>query len=144
MKLHFILIALSLVIFGGGIAAGIMWNMDNQNAGFDPFKSASGAVTLPVPEEITNAFAKEFRAVHSANAAQSVSPEVSFSGKGGEIFRMSDFTQNGYLLLNLWATWCGPCVIELPHLESLRNRYAGRGLEVLAVSIDHARNLEEI
>jgi cytochrome c biogenesis protein CcmG/thiol:disulfide interchange protein DsbE len=40
------------------------------------------------------------------------------------------------LLINFWATWCGPCKIETPWLIELRNRYAGQGFEVLGVSMD--------
>lgn len=40
------------------------------------------------------------------------------------------------VLLNFWATWCPPCVGEMPSLDRLRKRLEGRGLEVLAVSVD--------
>jgi cytochrome c biogenesis protein CcmG/thiol:disulfide interchange protein DsbE len=40
------------------------------------------------------------------------------------------------LLINFWATWCGPCKIETPWLIELRNRYAGQDFEVLGVSMD--------
>jgi cytochrome c-type biogenesis protein len=40
-------------------------------------------------------------------------------------------------LLNIWATWCGPCRKEFPALQSLHEGYASRGLRLLAVSIDH-------
>ncbi len=39
------------------------------------------------------------------------------------------------LLVNLWATWCAPCLEEMPSLARLRERHAARGLDVLAVSI---------
>ena len=39
-------------------------------------------------------------------------------------------------LLNLWATWCGPCQQEFPDLEQLRRDYESKGLRVLAVSVD--------
>lgn len=39
-------------------------------------------------------------------------------------------------LLNLWATWCGPCQEEFPELEKLHRDYQGKGLRVLAVSVD--------
>ena len=40
------------------------------------------------------------------------------------------------ILLNLWATWCAPCRIEMQSLENLYRRYRSQGLTVLAVSID--------
>ncbi len=40
------------------------------------------------------------------------------------------------LLINFWATWCGPCKIETPWLIELRNQYAGQGFEILGVSAD--------
>lgn len=40
------------------------------------------------------------------------------------------------VLLNVWATWCGPCRYEIPELQELHEKYASRGVEVLGVSVD--------
>lgn len=40
------------------------------------------------------------------------------------------------VLLNVWATWCGPCVREMPGLEALHRKYREQGLVVLGASID--------
>ena len=40
------------------------------------------------------------------------------------------------VLLNIWATWCGPCRIEMPSIERLHQAYGPKGLKVVAVSID--------
>jgi peroxiredoxin len=40
------------------------------------------------------------------------------------------------VLLNIWATWCGPCRVEMPSLEALHRSYAREGLKIVAVSVD--------
>jgi peroxiredoxin len=42
------------------------------------------------------------------------------------------------LLLNIWATWCKPCVEEMPTMQAAHESYADRGFRVVAVSIDDA------
>lgn len=48
------------------------------------------------------------------------------------------------VLLNIWATWCVPCIREMPGLDSLHREYAPRGLHVLGVSIDDPGSGEAI
>lgn len=45
-------------------------------------------------------------------------------------------------VINFWATWCGPCVEELPYFERLKREFADRPFAVLLVSLDFANNLE--
>jgi cytochrome c biogenesis protein CcmG/thiol:disulfide interchange protein DsbE len=42
------------------------------------------------------------------------------------------------VLLNVWATWCQPCVIEMPSIERLYHDYGPQGLKVVAISVDSA------
>ena len=48
------------------------------------------------------------------------------------------------VLLNVWATWCLPCRTEMPSIQALHDRYAARGLKVVAVSIDNPGTEEAI
>lgn len=61
-------------------------------------------------------------------------PDVQFEAPDGKMVRLADFTGKP-VLVNLWATWCGPCVAEMPLLETLATREADK-LQVLAVSQD--------
>jgi thiol-disulfide isomerase/thioredoxin len=40
------------------------------------------------------------------------------------------------LVINLWATWCGPCRLEMPQLVELADKYKGQGLQVVGISVD--------
>ena len=45
-------------------------------------------------------------------------------------------------VINFWATWCKPCVEELPFFEAANSKYAGQGVEIVLVSFDFPRQLE--
>ena len=48
------------------------------------------------------------------------------------------------VLLNIWATWCAPCRVEMPSMQRLHDEFAGDGLKVVAVSIDDAGMEQQI
>jgi peroxiredoxin len=62
-------------------------------------------------------------------------PDFTLPGLDGKIVRLSDFSGK-VVLVNIWATWCQPCVAEMPSLERLYQQLKGENFEILAVSID--------
>lgn len=62
-------------------------------------------------------------------------PEISFSDAAGNRLTLIDF-RGRVVLLNLWATWCAPCVEEMPSLDRLQARLGGEDFQVLPLSID--------
>ena len=58
----------------------------------------------------------------------------------GEKIRLSDKYANGYVLLDFWASWCSPCIAEIPKLEALHDK-CGDKLQILSVSIDEDKGL---
>jgi len=61
-------------------------------------------------------------------------PDIAFSNPRGEDMRIGDY-EGRPLLVNLWAHWCAPCISEMPTLDLLAEREAGR-LKVLTISED--------
>jgi len=51
-------------------------------------------------------------------------------------------SQNEYLVVNFWATWCAPCVKELPQFDKLLDQHQEKGLKVVLVSFDFVEKLE--
>ena len=66
------------------------------------------------------------------SAADLSGQEVSLDDHLGEV-----------VLVNVWATWCGPCRVEMPPIQASYRRYKDRGFTVLAVSIDQGPQHEE-
>jgi peroxiredoxin len=62
-------------------------------------------------------------------------PDFTFPDLNGRNISLSDH-KGQVVLLNIWATWCGPCVYEMPSMEKLYNEFKGQNFEILAVSID--------
>lgn len=52
--------------------------------------------------------------------------------------------QGKIVLLNLWATWCTPCIAELPSLERLQVKYESEGLQVLPIALDRNKDADAI
>ncbi|CAK0752320.1 cytochrome c biogenesis protein CcmG, thiol:disulfide interchange protein DsbE [Azospirillaceae bacterium] len=66
-------------------------------------------------------------------------PDVSFVDAGGGRVDLRDFRGRA-LVLNLWATWCAPCVRELPSLERLHESLLANGGQVAALSVDRGES----
>lgn len=62
-------------------------------------------------------------------------PNVTLKTLNGETVQLSDYIGKP-LIINFWATWCGPCVYEIPTLNQLQKKYNDGGLVIIGISTD--------
>ena len=62
-------------------------------------------------------------------------PQFSFTSLEGKTVAMKDLG-NKVVIVDFWATWCGPCREEIPHLNELYSELKGKGLEIVGISMD--------
>jgi thiol-disulfide isomerase/thioredoxin len=78
----------------------------------------------------------------SAVAAKSVR-KLTLRDLNGSKVRMAEY-QGRIVVLNFWATWCGPCKEELPRLGEMAQRYAGQNVAFVLASIDEQKKLDAV
>ena len=74
-------------------------------------------------------------ALASSGLQGQVAPDFALKSSSGENLRLSEYRGN-VVMVNFWATWCGPCRQEMPLLDELYARYQRVGFSLLGVNID--------
>lgn len=62
-------------------------------------------------------------------------PNIEFKTSFDKNTSLNDL-KGQWVILNFWATWCPPCLVEMPSLQSLQGQYGGYGIKVIAISLD--------
>jgi len=70
-----------------------------------------------------------------AAAVKGPAPNFTLKSLGGKNLKLSEMSGN-VVLINFWASWCGPCREEMPLLNALHNKYAPLGFTVLGVNVE--------
>ena len=79
--------------------------------------------------------------IQQRNLTGKTAPDFEAEAPDGMMHRLSEYTGNGqYILIDLWASWCGPCIGSFPFMKELYATYKDRGLVFLGVSCDKNRD----
>lgn len=114
-----ILLLVGLLAAGGGFFVAMM--LGSRPSGPAPQMTRLEPVQAVTAEDVTGQRRPDF--VHADSDGAMVSAEQ-FDGR--------------VLLLNFWATWCQPCVEEMPMLSQLQQEFSGSGLSVVGIALDDA------
>lgn len=111
-----------------------------EKGDFDPeFKAA-----LKKNFERFNQYAAEEyeRAAKANKLTGTPSPDFDYENHKGGKTKLSDL-KGKYVYIDLWATWCAPCRAEIPYLQKIEEKYHGKNIEFVSVSIDKAKDNEK-
>ncbi|GGW62669.1 thiol-disulfide isomerase/thioredoxin [Winogradskyella epiphytica] len=89
-------------------------------------------------QQLTNFMSRKF-ATLSAFPKGSASPTFeNYENYAGGTMSLSDF-KGKYVYFDIWATWCGPCIREIPFLKEIEKKYKGKNIEIVSISVDEGR-----
>src|SRR5262245_7286203 len=111
------------------IAIGIWLSSKSSQQPNQPTASATAVVQINPPNAVANPVPPVAAVVPLADSIR----ETKVKTIDGGSLKLADF-KNKVVVVNLWATWCGPCRMEMPDLVKLNNEYKSRGLVVIGVA----------
>lgn len=86
--------------------------------------------------------ARSFIDTSKAEASQAALPEFSLPDMNGKEHSINEW-KDKVIVLNFWATWCQPCLTEMPEFNQLHKDYSGKGLQVIGIALDEQESVKE-
>lgn len=88
-------------------------------------------------------FSSLFQRFKAYDKPEPLPPALTFTSTQGRDFRFGDF-RGAWLVVNFWASWCAPCVKELPAIEALRKKFQNTNVQIIALSVDPKMDAEGV
>jgi cytochrome c biogenesis protein CcmG/thiol:disulfide interchange protein DsbE len=127
-----------ILLSGLLIGLGLSWTVYSI-----PSYSISAQPTTSAPTKLVEVPTSQPKNTPSnAIVAGKAAPDFILKNLNGEEIRLSDFTGKP-VMINLWASWCQPCLKEMPVIETIYKKYQSVGLVVLGINVTSQDNLTD-
>ncbi len=117
-------------------AKGSIKYADDLDAYFDEFNSISSN------EENKKEILEIYNKVKKVSAGQPSPKFVNYENHAGGTTSLDDL-KGKYVYIDVWATWCGPCKAEIPFLKKVEEKYHGKNIHFVSISIDAAKDYDK-
>jgi len=120
---------------------------ESQQNSAEPNQYSTSKAALPVPAKITISlnnvvrYARTWGPVQKAWYGQ-LAPDFTVIDINGQTHQLSSYKGKDVIII-FWATWCGPCRTEIPHLKELRNTISENDLAMLAISDENPEKVKK-
>ena len=81
-------------------------------------------------------FAICFSLLAAGNAAAAAAIDMPLTDINGNKLNLSSY-HGKWVVVNYWATWCPPCIVEMPELQSFHDEHAAKGALVIGINVEH-------
>jgi cytochrome c biogenesis protein CcmG/thiol:disulfide interchange protein DsbE len=98
-------------------------------------RRAFAGIALTISALLAGCSPSPIRAAEVSNRTRKAAPDFTLTDVSGRPVKLSEY-KGKVVLLNFWATWCGPCKTEIPWFIEFEKMYKDRGFEILGVSMD--------
>lgn len=126
------------------IRDGLIENLFNQKEMFkkENKETADALLSLVTDQDLQNKLSKELELMSKLGKGNKSPEFVNYENYNGNKTSLSDL-KGKYIYIDVWATWCGPCKVEIPYLKKLEEQYRNKDIQFVSISVDREQDKDK-
>lgn len=104
---------------------------------YDTFSNMYSSLSQPLKDSYKGKLLAQQLNNWKNSSVGSTAPDFTMEDINKEQVSLHSYRNKNYILIDFWASWCGPCRHDIPHLKELYHQYNEKGLEIISISADN-------